>query len=159
MKTSSAVLSHGAICFSAFHTHKKWTFCEMLAFGHFWLLKGEKSLWAAQCSWYRISKTQFYSYTKLCIIEAIKLHLLFWFQDGEANCSNITCQPLNCTEAPILLPHSCCPVCPGKRLIFCYAKVLAPSQTQLEVQHCRATGRQLIMVRLRKYFAHFVSRN
>ena len=107
--------------FSAFHTQKN---------GHFvkcWLwtplaVKGLKSLSGAQCQWYRLSKTQFCSHTKLCIIEAIKLHLFVWFQDGEVNCSNITCQPLNCTEAPILLPLSCCPVCPGKCLIFCYMK-------------------------------------
>ncbi|KAM7425845.1 hypothetical protein ABFA07_022776 [Porites harrisoni] len=50
-------------------------------------------------------------------------------KDGEVNCSNITCQPLNCTEAPILLPHSCCPVCPAleEKVVIYYEKKRRPS--------------------------------
>ncbi|XP_068753523.1 chordin-like isoform X1 [Montipora capricornis] len=33
-------------------------------------------------------------------------------QDEEITCSEIKCQRLNCTEAPIVVPHLCCPVCP-----------------------------------------------
>ena len=112
MKTSSAVLSHGAICFSAFHTQKNEHFgCERVK-------SPFQRLSARDTAYPKLS----FAPIQNCILEAIKLHLFFWFQDGEVNCSNITCQPLNCTEAPILLPHSCCPVCPGKCLIFCYMK-------------------------------------
>ncbi|KAK2547933.1 Chordin [Acropora cervicornis] len=33
-------------------------------------------------------------------------------QDEEIVCSVVKCQRLNCSEAPIMVPHSCCPVCP-----------------------------------------------
>ena len=110
--------------FSISHT-KKWTFCEMLALDTFGCERVKspfQRLSARDTAYLKLS----FATIQNCILEAIKLHLFFWFQDGEVNCSNITCQPLNCTEAPILLPHSCCPVCPGKRLIFCYMKSWHP---------------------------------
>jgi len=50
-------------------------------------------------------------------------------QEGEIICSEIKCQRLNCSEAPIVLPHLCCPVCPAveERVVIYYEKKKRPS--------------------------------
>lgn len=50
-------------------------------------------------------------------------------EDSEIVCSPLQCQPLNCTEAPILLPHLCCPVCPAteEKVVIYYEKKNRPS--------------------------------
>lgn len=47
----------------------------------------------------------------LCVLIA---KCFCFIQDEEIVCSVVKCQRLNCSEAPIMVPHSCCPVCPGK---------------------------------------------
>lgn len=50
-------------------------------------------------------------------------------EEGEIICSEVKCQPLNCTEAPVLLPHICCPVCPAveEKVVVYYEKKKRPS--------------------------------
>lgn len=50
-------------------------------------------------------------------------------EDSEIVCAPLKCQRLNCTEAPIMLPHLCCPVCPAieEKVVRYYEKRQRPS--------------------------------
>lgn len=50
-------------------------------------------------------------------------------QDEEIVCSVVKCQRLNCSEAPVMVPHSCCPVCPAleRNVVIYYEKKNRPA--------------------------------
>ncbi|KAL9971414.1 hypothetical protein ACROYT_G023934 [Oculina patagonica] len=60
-------------------------------------------------------------------------------QDSEIVCAPLQCQRLNCSEAPILLPHLCCPVCPAveEKVVIYYEKKNRPSMKGCYVKRDR----------------------